>query len=165
MAAGQAQEDRLPPDIDPGQVFRYYPGGRELPPEMMRSDRLALALAGRIEGGVKAMVQQVIQEPFERVDAAKGKELYDSQQTIWIDVREPSEWNDGRIPGATLVPLNTLLMSPRKYLNGDNVVFYCAQGIRSAVACEVAAAVGLTKIYNLEGGIIDWAAKGFPIEK
>lgn len=111
------------------------------------------------------MTQQPLNEPFERIDAAKAKELYDSRATIWIDVREPSEWNEGRIPGSTLVPLNTLLMSPRKYLNGDNVVFYCAQGIRSAVACEVAAAVGLTKIYNLEGGITDWAAKGFSVEK
>jgi rhodanese-related sulfurtransferase len=111
------------------------------------------------------MAQQPLKEPFERVDAAKAKDLYDSQDTIWIDVREPSEWNDGRIPRSTLVPLNTLLLSPRKYLDSDNVVFYCAQGIRSAVACEVAAAVGLTKIYNLEGGIIDWAAKGFPVEK
>ena len=111
------------------------------------------------------MVQEPLKEPFERIDAAKAKELYDSRATTWIDVRESSEWNDGRIPGSTLVPLNTLLMSPRKYLNGDNVVFYCAQGIRSAVACEVAAAVGLTKIYNLEGGMIDWVAKGFPVEK
>ena len=111
------------------------------------------------------MVQQPLKEPFERVDASKGKELYDSKETVWIDVREPNEWNEGRIPGSTLVPLNTLLMSPRKYLNGDNVMFYCAQGIRSAVACEVAAAVGLTKIYNLEGGMIDWVAKGLPVEK
>jgi rhodanese-related sulfurtransferase len=29
----------------------------------------------------------------------------------------------------------------------------------------VAAAVGLSKIYNLEGGIIDWVAKGYPVEK
>lgn len=111
------------------------------------------------------MVEQQLQEPFQRVDATRAKEMHDSQQTIWIDVREPSEWKEGRIPGSTLVPLNTLLLSPRQYLNDDNVVFYCAQGIRSAVACEVAAAIGLTKIYNLEGGIIDWAAKGFPVEK
>jgi rhodanese-related sulfurtransferase len=111
------------------------------------------------------MVQQQLKEPFLRVDAVKGKELYDGKSAVWIDVREPGEWNGGRIPGSTLVPLNTLLLSPRKYLNGDNVVFYCAQGIRSAVACEVAAAVGLTKIYNLEGGIIDWAAKGYPVER
>lgn len=110
------------------------------------------------------MAEQM-KEPFERVSAPKGKELYDSKTTTWIDVREPSEWDQGRIPGATLVPLNTLLMSPRKYLNGDNLVFYCAQGIRSAVACEVAAAVGLTNIYNLEGGMIDWAAMGYPVEK
>ncbi|MFI5342262.1 MAG: rhodanese-like domain-containing protein [Candidatus Methylomirabilales bacterium] len=111
------------------------------------------------------MAQQQLKEPFVRVDAGKGKELHDSKSAIWIDVREPAEWNGGHIPGSTLVPLNTLLLSPRKYLNGDNVIFYCAQGIRSAVACEVAAAVGLTKIYNLEGGIIDWAAKGYPVEK
>ncbi len=110
------------------------------------------------------MAQQ-LKEPFQRVDAAKGKELFDNKDTTWIDVREPGEWNEGHIPGATLVPLNTLLLSPRKYLSGDNAVFYCAQGIRSAVACEVAAAVGLTKIYNLEGGMIDWTAKGYPVEK
>ena len=117
------------------------------------------------EGGIEIMVQTTLKEPFERVDVSKGKDLFDNTQAVWIDVREPNEWNQGRIPGATLVPLNTLLMSPRKYLNGDNVVFYCAQGIRSAVACEVAAAVGLTKIFNLEGGFIDWTAKGFPVEK
>jgi len=111
------------------------------------------------------MVQQQLKEPFERADAAKGKELHDSNSIVWIDVREPGEWKDGHIPGASLVPLNTLLLSPRKYLHGEGAVFYCAQGIRSAVACEVAAAVGLSKIYNLEGGIIDWVAKGYPVEK
>ena len=111
------------------------------------------------------MTQQPLQEPFARVDVTQGKDLYDRRNTVWIDVREPGEWKEGRIPGATLVPLNTLLLSPRQHLTKDNVVFYCAQGIRSAVACEVAAAVGLTKIYNLEGGIIEWVAKGFPTEK
>ncbi len=111
------------------------------------------------------MTQQQMTEPFERVNVDHGKELYDDKTTVWIDVREPSEWNAGRIPGSKLVPLNTLLLSPRDHLTKDNVVFYCAQGIRSAVACEVAAAIGLKRIYNLEGGIIDWAAKGYPTEK
>jgi len=127
-------------------------------------DRLLIIGCG-IGRGEDVMTQQPLKEPFDRIDATKGKELFDSQNTVWIDVREPVEWQEGRIPGSTLVPLNTLLLSPRQYLSKDNVVFYCAQGIRSAVACEVAAAVGLTQIYNLEGGIIEWAAKGFPIEK
>ncbi len=111
------------------------------------------------------MTQVQITEPFERVDVHRGKELYDDKTTVWIDVREPSEWSGGRSPGSTLVPLNTLLLSPRQHLTKDNVVFYCAQGVRSAVACELAAAIGLKKIYNLEGGIIDWTSKGYPIEK
>jgi rhodanese-related sulfurtransferase len=111
------------------------------------------------------MVQQLLREPFERVDAAEAQALLDKENTLWVDVREPKEWEQGRIRGAKLVPLNTLLASPRQHLNGGSVVFYCAHGIRSAVACEVAAAVGVTKIYNLEGGITDWVAKGYPVER
>jgi rhodanese-related sulfurtransferase len=104
-------------------------------------------------------------EPFERVDAAGGRALLDDKGIQWIDVREPAEWQQVRIPGATLVPLNALLVSPRQHLHGDRVVFYCAQGIRSAVACEVAAAIGLSEIYNLEGGIQVWEAQGHPVEQ
>ncbi len=105
-------------------------------------------------------------EPFERVDAAKGKALWEAGGLAWIDVREPAEWQRGRIPGAKLVPLNALLLAPRDHLKGvEGVVFYCAQGIRSAVACEAAAAVGLSTIYNLEGGIDAWGRLGQPVER
>jgi rhodanese-related sulfurtransferase len=111
------------------------------------------------------MAERRTGEPFLRVDAAEGRTLLDQPDVRWIDVREPAEWQRGRIPGAVLVPLNSLLRSPRQYLRDGRVVFYCAQGIRSAVACEAAAAVGLTQAYNLEGGIQDWEAQGLPIER
>jgi rhodanese-related sulfurtransferase len=105
-------------------------------------------------------------EPFQRLNVAQAKELHGKPGVVWIDVREPTEWQSGRIPGARLVPLNSLLLSPSEHLNGgDHVVFYCAQGIRSAVACEVAAAVGLTRIANVEGGLIEWEARGYPVER
>jgi rhodanese-related sulfurtransferase len=105
-------------------------------------------------------------EPFRRLNAAQAMALHGKPDAVWIDVREPAEWQTGHIPGAKLVPLNALLLSPREHLkDGDNVVFYCAQGIRSAVACEVAAAVGLTRIANLEGGLFEWEAKGYPVER
>ncbi len=103
-------------------------------------------------------------EPFERIDASRGKALLDAGGVTLLDVREPAEWIQGRIAGAILVPLNRLLIAPRQHLSGDSVLFYCAQGIRSAVACEVAAAVGVARIYNLEGGIEAWGAQGYPIE-
>jgi rhodanese-related sulfurtransferase len=119
---------------------------------------------GNVAPKEEAMSVERTGEPFERVDAARGKALLDEGSVTLVDVREPAEWSQGRIAGALLVPLNQLLISPRQHLSGDGVLFYCAQGIRSAVACEVAAAVGVARIYNLEGGIQEWAAQGYPIE-
>ena len=114
------------------------------------------------------MTQQCIEEeePFARIDAEEAKELYDSHKATWIDVRTPREVSkEGRIPGTLLVPLDILLQNPWPYLKTDNVVFVCSVGTRSALACDLAAAAGLTRIYNLEGGVVEWAAKGFPTEK
>lgn len=82
-----------------------------------------------------------------------------------VDVREPNEYAEGHIPGVTLVPLNTLLGRPQQYLTRDNILFVCAMGARSALACEMAAAIGLEQVFNLEGGTVGWAKAGLPIEK
>ena len=105
------------------------------------------------------------EEPFTRVDVATAKKLMDSGEVEVIDVREPNEYAEGHIAGVVLVPLNTLLSRPRDFLKRDNVLFVCAMGQRSAVACEMAAAVGFEKLYNLEGGTSAWAKAGLPIEK
>jgi rhodanese-related sulfurtransferase len=110
------------------------------------------------------MPDSVATEPYERLNLERAKGLFEDQAALWIDVREAGEWQQGRIPGAQHLPLNQLLMAPRRHLTRDNIVFYCAQGIRSLVACEVAAAVGFTKVYNLEGGIREWAGSGLPID-
>ncbi len=82
-----------------------------------------------------------------------------------IDVREPDEWEDFHAPQAKHVPLQTFLNSPGQYVTpGENVVFVCARGHRSAVAAEMASAVGLERAYNLEGGMNDWRERGYPVE-
>jgi len=104
------------------------------------------------------------QEPFERIDVQRAKELIDQGVTL-IDVREPKEIpQDGKISDSELVPLNSFLSNPRQYLKSDNVLFYCKVGQRSAIACEMAAAVGMTKLYNLEGGIEAWKKQGQPVD-
>jgi rhodanese-related sulfurtransferase len=104
------------------------------------------------------------EEPFARIGPEQAKDLIESGADL-IDVREPNEYAQGHIPGARLVPLNTFLTQPRDHAKRDNVVFVCAVGVRSALACEMAAAIGLTKVYNLEGGTQGWASQGLPIEK
>lgn len=103
-------------------------------------------------------------EPFARIDAAQAKGLIDGGVSV-IDVREPKEIaEDGKIPGSTLVPLNTFLANPTAHMPGDNILFYCKAGVRSAIACEMAAAMGMTVLYNLEGGIGSWRAAGNEVE-
>jgi rhodanese-related sulfurtransferase len=104
------------------------------------------------------------QEPYQRIGVDQAKRLIDEGVTL-IDVREPREIPlDGKIPGSKLVPLNSFIANPRQHLGGDNVLFYCKVGQRSAVACEMAAAVGLNQLYNLEGGIEAWKKHGQPVE-
>ncbi len=103
-------------------------------------------------------------EPFERIGVDEAKQLIDKGFKV-VDVREPAEWEQGRIPNATHIPLNTLLAQAQELITGENIIFVCAEGIRSAVACEVAAAVGCTNLYNLEGGTVAWARGNNPLER
>lgn len=106
-----------------------------------------------------------LNEPFDRIDVNQAKELMDSRDLKVIDVREPSEYVEGHIPGVELAPLAEFLADPERYADRDGLIFVCAVGQRSSVASEMAAALGHTEIYNLEGGTIAWAEAGLPIEK
>ena len=53
----------------------------------------------------------------------------------------------------------------KSYAKDGKIVFVCAVGQRSALACEFAAAAGLTRIYNIEGGTDGWIKAGYPVEK
>lgn len=80
-----------------------------------------------------------------------------------VDVREPSEWMTGHVPGARLVPLAQLRADARGSLPRDGIAFVCAKGARSATAAEVAEQIGKTKVYSLSGGTDAWRAAGLPI--
>src|SRR4051812_27368535 len=103
-------------------------------------------------------------EPFARIGADEAKRLIDSGSVAVVDVREPGEYERDHIAQARLVPLGSLIHQPGE-LRGDQIIFICEVGQRSAVACEFAASLGLENIYNLEGGMQAWRAQGYPVEK
>jgi len=80
-----------------------------------------------------------------------------------VDVREPSEWMRGHLPGARLVSLEQLRSNPKRSVPRDGVIFVCAGGVRSQTAARVAAQHGLTQVYSLSGGTQSWAKAGLPL--
>ncbi len=114
--------------------------------------------------GADAQGAEELGEPFERIDVARARELVVAGADL-VDVREPNEYAAGHIPKARLVPLSKFLARPREHVATEPVVFVCQVGVRSALACEMAAAIGLRRVYNLEGGTSAWAAQGLPIER
>lgn len=103
-------------------------------------------------------------EPFTRIDVNEAKEMIEKGAAV-IDVREPNEYTAGHVPDAALIPVNTVYARREELPQDKDLIFVCAVGQRSALAAEMAAAAGLTRIYNLEGGTEGWIKAGEPVEK
>ena len=111
------------------------------------------------------MVTKNPQEPFARIDVKEAQEMLSHNDAVVIDVREPHEYSAGHVPNARLIPVATVYARRDELARDKDVIFVCAVGQRSALACEMAAASGLTRLYNLEGGTDAWIKAGLPVEK
>jgi rhodanese-related sulfurtransferase len=80
-----------------------------------------------------------------------------------IDVRQPEEYEAGRIAGARLIELAQLSGRARTIDPDRPVVFYCRSGSRSAMATEALIRAGF-EAHNMAGGLLEWQAAGLPIE-
>jgi rhodanese-related sulfurtransferase len=95
--------------------------------------------------------------------AQQVKELLEQDEIELIDVREPSEWEAGRIAGARHLPLGEIPAQAETISREREVVFYCRSGARSAMATEAFTQAGWDA-HNLAGGLLDWQAAGLPLE-
>src|ERR1700704_5412742 len=103
-------------------------------------------------------------EPFGRLNAQDASNRVAQGELKIVDVREPWEYARDHIPAATLTPLGQIIARPQEAITSDNVVFVCEVGQRSAVAAEMAAALGMQHVFNLEGGMQAWRTAGLPTE-
>ena len=74
-----------------------------------------------------------------------------------IDVREPHEWEIGRIEGARLIPLHRLQTSIPQIDRASPVAVYCKGGTRSALAVRDLLDAGFRNVWSVSGGILRWA--------
>jgi rhodanese-related sulfurtransferase len=91
------------------------------------------------------------------------KEILDAGDAELVDVREPYEWDAGRISGAKHIELERLAGRADELPKDRPVIFQCRVGRRSALATDAFRAVGYDA-YNMRGGILAWAEEGLPLE-
>ncbi len=86
--------------------------------------------------------------------------------TVFLDVREPREWNLFRIPGAVHVPLGALPEKVGASVPRDaRVVVYCARGNRSALAADLLQGMGYENVSSLAAGVTGWMDAGGELEQ
>jgi rhodanese-related sulfurtransferase len=83
---------------------------------------------------------------------------------VLIDVREPWEHAQRRIPTAVLIPLNELPDRVAEIPADQDIYVHCRAGGRSAKAVEYLRQAGRPRSVNVGGGIDAWATAGLPVE-
>ncbi|MEL6615035.1 MAG: rhodanese-like domain-containing protein [Bacteroidota bacterium] len=80
-----------------------------------------------------------------------------------VDVREESEWQAGRIPGAVHIGKGVLERDAETRLPDldATVVLYCGGGYRSALAADALCQMGYTAVESMDGGIRRWRELGY----
>lgn len=100
-----------------------------------------------------ATYQQITQEEAEEMMRADDGHII-------VDVRRQDEFDSGHIPGAILIPNESIgTEQPKELPDLDQVILiYCRSGRRSKEASQKLADMGYTHIYEF-GGIIDWTGE------
>jgi hydroxyacylglutathione hydrolase len=124
--------------------------------------RFAGCLKGCMEAWVTdgLPVQTLAQLPVHELNA-----LLPSRDLQLLDVRTPSEWDAGHLPGARYLFLGDLPEKLKTLNPGKPVAVYCASGYRSSLAASLLQARGFRKIQNVPGSYTAWTAAGFPVVK
>lgn len=87
------------------------------------------------------------------------------EDVILLDVREKDEVRTGYINGAISVPRGFLEMQVTGQIpdRDQDVVVYCAGGVRSLLAARVMREMGYQNVSSMAGGITQWKDAGYPI--
>ena len=102
-------------------------------------------------------------DPQLEVTPADVAAALESGDVTVIDVREPYEWEAGRIAGVRHIELERLASQAETVDKDKPVIFHCRLGVRSIMAAQAFRAAGY-EASSMAGGIQAWVDEGRPIE-
>ncbi|MDP9179162.1 MAG: rhodanese-like domain-containing protein [Gemmatimonadota bacterium] len=100
------------------------------------------------------------------VTPAEARQMRESDPSIvYLDVREPNEWNLGRIPGALFIARGNLESRVESTVAREKrIIIYCARGNRSALAADTLQQMGYADVASMSQGFIGWVDAGGEVE-
>ena len=126
-----------------------------------------------ITTGYKALVDAAERE-IETMPTEEAIKLAKSGDIVLVDIRDVRELQrDGKIPGAFHCPRGMLefwidpaspYYKPAFGQDKKKYVFFCAAGLRSALATQTAQKMGLKPVAHIQGGFGAWKKAGGPVE-
>ncbi|NEW85757.1 MULTISPECIES: rhodanese-like domain-containing protein [Rhodopseudomonas] len=125
-----------------------------------------------ITRGIKVLLDDA-NAAIETLTPAEAIALQNDAGVLIVDLRDPRELErEGRIPGSFSCPRGMLEFwidpeSPYakpQFQQDKRFVFYCAGGLRSALAAKTAQDMGLKPVAHIEGGFAAWRDAGGPVE-
>ena len=120
--------------------------------------------AGYLVGGMTAWDNAGF--PLEEVGQMTVHEIKDAQSRLQIvDVRAPSEWKNGHVPGAVHMFLPELREKAAKLQRDKPVAVYCDSGYRASIATSILKQEGFDCVCNVPGSWQAWKKAKFPISK
>ncbi len=99
------------------------------------------------------------------VDPQTVAQIKDRADVVVFDVREQVEYDEGHIPGVTLIPLGEVANRLSEIPKDKTVIMTCRSGNRSGQATDFLRQNGYTNVHNMEGGIVAWQQAGLPVDK
>jgi rhodanese-related sulfurtransferase len=110
---------------------------------------------------------------IEEIEAAEAVKLAGRDDVVLVDIRDIRELNrEGRVPGAFHCPRGLLefWIDPQSHYHkpifaqDKRFVFFCAGGLRSALAAQTVQRMGLQPVAHVAGGFGAWKQAGGPVE-
>ena len=119
---------------------------------------LALSACGstEVDTGKGETVEENL--TYKQISAEEAQELMETEEDyIILDVRTKEEYDEKHIPGAVLVPNETIGKNEIKELPDKDqmILVYCRSGNRSKQASGKLIQLGYTNVYEF-GGINSW---------
>jgi rhodanese-related sulfurtransferase len=126
---------------------------------------IALLLAGCQSKSVSGETVSVTGGSYKSVTAKELNTMLKNKDFVFINVHIPFA---GTLAGTDLsIPYDQIEqnLSQLPADKGAKIVLYCRSGHMSRIAAEKLVSLGYTDIWDLKGGMADWEAAGYEVQK